>query len=49
MWNDMENMAENSEKTWKIRKNSEKIGKIQGNCEKIWKFWKKVKLNSQMI
>ena len=34
MWNDMENMAENSEKIWKIRKNSEKIRKIQ---KKLWK------------
>ena len=34
MWNDMENMAENSEKIWKIRKNSEKIRKTQ---KKLWK------------
>ena len=34
MWNDMEYMAENSEKIWKIRKNSEKIRKIQ---KKLWK------------
>jgi hypothetical protein len=36
MWYDMENMAENSEKIWKIRKK----GKL--NSENIWKIRKKV-------
>jgi hypothetical protein len=46
----MENMEENSEKTWTLWKkpkfNSEKIWKIQKksklNSEKIWKIWKKI-------
>jgi hypothetical protein len=33
MWNDMENMEENREKIWKIRK------KNKLNSEKVWKIW----------
>jgi hypothetical protein len=36
LWNDMENMEENSEQIWKIWK------KDKLNGEMIWKIWKKI-------
>ena len=50
MWNDMENMAENTEKIRKIQKKLwNYMENMEENSEKICNIWKKDKLNSEII